>query len=80
MIRELKSPKALFFPTDDPRILWLKYQILVYFKGLKTIEVRPGNTKSQRNKKCSYNPKSENGIKINVHTLIEQTYKVFDYE
>ena len=28
--------------------------------------------KSHRNKKWSYNQKSEKGIKINVHTVIEQ--------
>ena len=40
--RELKPLEAPFLPTDDPRILWLKYQILMYFEGLKTTEVRPG--------------------------------------
>ena len=42
LTRELKPLEAPFLPTDDPRILWLKYQILIYFEGLKTIEVRPG--------------------------------------
>ena len=43
LTRELKPLEALFFPTDDPRFLWLKYQILIYFEDrLKTIEVRPG--------------------------------------
>ena len=36
--------------------------------------------RSHRNKKCLYNHKSVKGIKINVDTVIEQTYKVFDYE
>ena len=41
LTRELKPLEAPFFPTDDPRFLWLKYQILIYFEGwLKTIEVR----------------------------------------
>ena len=38
----VKPLEAPFLPTDDSRILWLKYQILIYFEGLKTIEVRPG--------------------------------------
>ena len=43
LTRELKPLEAPFFPTDDPRFLWLKYQILIYFEGwLKTTEVRPG--------------------------------------
>ena len=40
--RELKPLEAPFLPTDDPRILWLKYQILIYFEALKTTEVRQG--------------------------------------
>ena len=45
---ELKPLEALFLPTDDPRFLWLKYQILIYFEDwLKSIEVRPGVYKSQ---------------------------------
>ena len=41
--RELNPIEASFLPTDDPRFLWLKYQILIYFEDrLKTIEVRPG--------------------------------------
>ena len=40
---ELKPLEALFLPTDDPRFLWLKYQILIYFEDwLKSMEVRPG--------------------------------------
>ena len=42
LTRELKALEAPFLPTDDPWILWLKYQILIYFEGLKTTEVRPG--------------------------------------
>ena len=43
LTRELKPLDAPFLPTDDPRFLWLKYQILSYFEDwLKTIEVRPG--------------------------------------
>ena len=42
LTRELKPLQAPFLLTDDPRFLWLKYQILLYFKDwLKTIEVRP---------------------------------------
>ena len=41
--RELKSLEAPFLATDDPRFLWLKYQIVSYFEDwLKTTEVRPG--------------------------------------
>ena len=41
--RKLNPLEAPFLPTDDPRFLWLKYQILIYFEDrLKTIEVRPG--------------------------------------
>ena len=32
LTRELKPLEASFLPTDDPRFLWLKYQILLYFK------------------------------------------------
>ena len=40
---ELKPLQAPFLLTDDPRFLWLKYQVLLYFKDwLKTIEVGPG--------------------------------------
>ena len=35
--------------------------------------------KMKWNKKCSYNHKSVKGTKINVHTVTEQTHKVFDY-
>ena len=43
LTRELKPLEAPFLSTDDPRFLWLKYQILIYFQDwLKTIEVRPG--------------------------------------
>ena len=39
---DMKPLEAAFSPTDDPQLLWLKYQILRYFEDwLKTIEVRP---------------------------------------
>ena len=80
LARELKPLEAPFLSTDNPRFLWLKYQILIYFEDwLKTIEVRPRVYKSQRNKKCLFNHKSIKGIKINVHTVIEQTHKICDY-
>ena len=34
MISELKPPEAPFLTTDDPRFLWLKYQILIYFEDI----------------------------------------------
>ena len=71
--RKSKPLEAAFLATDDPRLLWLKYQILIYFENwLKTIEVRSGVSKSQRDKKFLYNHKSVKGIKTNVHTVIEQ--------
>ena len=40
---KLKPLEALFLSTDDPRFLWLKYQILICFEDwLKIIEIRPG--------------------------------------
>ena len=42
LIRELKPLEAPFLPIDDSHILWLKYQILIYFDGLKTTEVKSG--------------------------------------
>ena len=43
LTRELKPLEAPFLPTDDPRFLWLKYQMFSYFEDwLKTIEVRSG--------------------------------------
>ena len=43
LTRELNPLEAPYLPTDDPRLLWLKYQILIYFEdGLKTVEVSPG--------------------------------------
>ena len=42
LTRQLNPLEAPFLPTDDPRFLWLKYQILIYFEdGLKTVKVRP---------------------------------------
>ena len=41
LTRELKPLEAPFLTTDDPWILWLKYQILIYFQDwLKPIKVR----------------------------------------
>ena len=38
---ELRPLEAPFLSTDDPRFLWLKYQISMHFEDcLKTIEVR----------------------------------------
>ena len=43
LTHKLNPLEATFLLTDDPRLLWLKYQILVYFEDwLKTIKVRPG--------------------------------------
>ena len=43
LTRDLKPLEAPFLPTDDPRFMWLKYQILIYFEvRLNTIDVRPG--------------------------------------
>ena len=36
--------------------------------------------KSHRNKKWLYNQKSIKDIKITIRTVIELSYKVFDYE
>ena len=55
--------------------------MLIYFEDwLKTIEARPGLYEDSEKQKCSYNHKSEKDIKINVYTIIEQAYKVFNYE
>ena len=52
LTRGLKPLGAPFLPTDDPRFLWLKYQILFYFEDcLKTMKYDQEYTKSQRNKK-----------------------------
>ena len=48
---ELKPLEASFLPTADPRMLLLKYQILIYFEGLKTTEVRPGVYKKPEKQK-----------------------------
>ena len=79
--KELKQLEAPFLSTDDPQFLWLKYQILMYFEDcLKTIEVRPGvYEKSEEEKIFIFNQKSIKSIKINVHAVIEQACKVFDY-
>ena len=79
--RELKPLEAPFLSTDDPRFLWLKYQILMYFEDcLKTIEVKSAVYESSEKQKIFiFNHKSIKSIKINVHTVMEQAYKVFDY-
>ena len=42
LTRALNPLESPFLPTDDPRLLWLKYQILIYSEdGLKTVKVRP---------------------------------------
>ena len=52
LTRELKLPEAPFLSTNDPRFLWLKYQILIYFEDwLKTIDVRPGVYKKSEKQK-----------------------------
>ena len=33
-VSELKPLEAPFLTTDDPRFLWLKYQILIYFEDI----------------------------------------------
>ena len=81
LTRELNPLEAPFLATDDPRFLWLKYQILIYFEDwLKTIEVRPGvYKKSEKQKMFIQSLICKGHIKINVHTVIEQAYKVFDH-
>ena len=42
LTRALNPLEAPLLPTDDPRFLWLKYQILIYSEdGLKTVKKRP---------------------------------------
>ena len=49
---ELKPLEAPFLSTDDPRLLWPKYQILIYFEDcLKTIDARPGVYKKSEKQK-----------------------------
>ena len=77
---ELKPLEAPFLPTDDPWFLWLKHQILIYFEDwLKTIKARPEVYKKSEKQKMFIH-KSVKGVKINVHTVTEQAYKVFNYE
>ena len=53
LTHELNPLEAPFLPTDDPLLLTLEHQILVYFEDwFKTIKVRPGVYESRRNKKC----------------------------
>ena len=43
LTHEVNPLEASYLPTDDPRLLWPNYQILVYFEDwLKTIKVRAG--------------------------------------
>ena len=53
LTHEFKSFEVPFLSTDDPRFLWLKYQILRYFEDwLVTTEVKDQEyMKSQRSKK-----------------------------
>ena len=51
LARELKPLEAPFLPTDDHRILWLKYQILIPLVGLNRIEVRLGVYKKSEKQK-----------------------------
>ena len=40
---ELKPLEPPFLSTDNPRFLWLKYQILIYFEDLlEIIKIRTG--------------------------------------
>ena len=41
LAHKLKPLEAPFLSTNDPQILWLQDQILMYFDWLKTIGVRP---------------------------------------
>ena len=70
-----------FLPTNDSRFLWLKYQVLLYFEvWLKTTEVRPGVCeKSEKQKMFISSQICKECIKINLHTVIEQAYTVFDF-
>ena len=69
---ELKPLEAPFLSTDDPRFLWLKYQILMFFEDrLKTIEVRSEvYEKSEKQKIFTFYQKSIKSIKIKVHTVM----------
>ena len=81
LTRALNPLESPFLPTDDPRLLWLKYQILIYSEdGLKTVKVRPPVYEKSEKQKILYHQKSVKGFKINVNTALNQAYKVFDYE
>ena len=72
LTRELKPLEAPFLPTDDPQILWLKYQILIYFEDwFKTMEVRPEVYETSDKQKKLYNHKSLEDIKISIHTVTQ---------
>ena len=52
LTRELNPLEAPFLPTDDPRLLWLKHQILIYFEdGLKTVKVKTTSIRKVREAK-----------------------------
>ena len=52
LTRELKPLEAPFLPTDDPRFLWLKYQILLYFEDwLKSDSSTTRSIQKRREKK-----------------------------
>ena len=70
---ELKPLEATFLSTtDDLQFLWLKYQISMYLENRL-------RQKSKEQKIFVFNEKSIKNIKINVHNVMEQVYKVFHY-
>ena len=77
---ELKPLEAPFLSTDNPRFLWLKYQILMFFEDcLKTIDVRSEvYEKPEKQKIFTFNQKSIKSIQSTYYHG-EQAYKVFDY-
>ena len=80
MTFQLKPLEVTFLPTDNRRFCGYNIKLYYIFKtGLKKIEVRPGVKRVKETKSCLYNHKSVKGIKINVHTVIEQAHEVFDF-
>ena len=52
LTHELEPLEAPFLPTDDPRFLWTKYQIFMYFEDwLKPVQVRPGVCEKSKKQK-----------------------------
>ena len=52
LTRELKPLEVPFLSTGNPRLLWLKYSILVYVEDwLKTMKVRSGVYKKSEKQK-----------------------------